>query len=259
MSTIDLPGTVSGFAARPGNVYYPPAYFAENPQPLPVLIMLPGQPGNTTDWFVGAKAQVTMDEFAAANNGIAPIVVIPDPLGSELANPMCTDSKLGNVNTYLSKDVPDGIKKQLRVDPEPNHWVIGGFSYGGTCSLQMALEHTDVFPNFLDIAGETQQSIGSPDDNLAVFDGDQAKLLTTQPLAQLTSGKKFPNTAGWFMWGSEDSGIKPGQKELFMAAQAAGIDVQQWESVGTSHDWITADLGLRQALPWIVAKTGLTG
>lgn len=258
MSTIDLPGTVSGFAARPGNVYYPPAYFADNPEPLPVLIMLPGQPGNTTDWFIGAKSQVIMDEFASTHNGIAPVVVIPDPLGSELANPMCADSSLGSVDTYLSKDVPDGIKKQLRVDPDTKHWVIGGFSYGGTCSLQMALNHPDIYPNFVDIAGETQQAIGSAEENLAVFGGDTAKLSTTQPLAQLTSGKRFPNTSGWFMWGSEDSGTKPGQQQLFAAAQAAGLTVQQWESVGTSHDWVTADLALRQALPWILEKTKLT-
>ena len=259
MSTIDLPGTVSGFAARPGNVYYPPAYFAENPQPLPVVIMLAGQPGNTTDWFVGAKAQNTMDEFAADHAGIAPVVVVPDPLGSELANPMCADSPLGNVSTYLAVDVPAAIKKQIRVDQNMNHWVIGGFSYGGTCSLQMVLNHPDVYSNFIDISGETQQSIGSPEENLAVFDGDTARLLTTQPLAILTSGKKFPHSAGWFMWGSEDSGTKPGQLQLFPAAQAAGMDVQQWESVGTSHDWVTADSSLRHAMPWIAARTNLTG
>ena len=259
MSTIDLPGTVSGFAARPGNVYYPPAYFAENPEPLPVVIMLPGQPGNTTDWFVGANAQNMMDEFAAGHNGIAPIVVIPDPLGSELANPMCADSSLGNVSTYLAVDVPAGIKKQLRVDQNMKHWVIGGFSYGGTCALQMALNHPDVYSNFIDIAGETQQSIGSPEENLAVFGGDRAKLLTTQPLTVLSSGKKFPDSAGWFMWGSDDSSTKPGQLQLFPAAQAAGMDVRQWESVGTSHDWVTADNSLRHALPWIATRTNLTG
>lgn len=258
MSTIDLPGTVSGFAARQANAYYPPAYFAENSEPLPVLVMLPGQPGNTTDWFVGAKLQNIMDDFAASHHGIAPVVVIPDPLGSELANPLCADSNLGNVQTYLAIDVPTAIKKQLRVDPDPNHWVVGGFSYGGTCALQLAINHPEVYPNFIDVSGEVEQNLGSPDDNLAAFGGDKAKLLTSQPLNQLTSGQKFPHTAGYFTWGSEDSGIKPGQQQLYQAAKAAGMDVQQWESVGTSHDWLTPERSLIQVLPWVATRTNLT-
>ena len=258
MSEIDLPGTISGFPARAGNVYYPPAYFADNPPPLPVLILLPGQPGTTTDWFVGAKAQNTLDDFAASHRGIAPITVIADPLGSELANPLCADSSLGNVATYLSQDLPREIKRQLRADPDPNHWVIGGFSYGGTCALQMAINYPDVYPNFIDVSGEVEQSLGSPESNAEVFGGDQAKLLTTQPLNQLKSGMKFPHTAGWFMWGSEDSGIKPGQQQLYQAAKDAGMDVQEWESVGTSHDWVTPERSLAYAMPWIASRTNLT-
>lgn len=87
---------------------------------------------------------------------------------------------------------------------------------------------------------------------------DQAKLLTTQPHNQLLAGKKSPGSAGWFMWGSDDSGIKPGQQQLYAAAQLAGMDVQQWESVGTSHDWLTPERSLATAMPWVASRSNLT-
>ena len=160
-SEISLPGTTSGFDARDGYVYYPPAYFADNPQPLPVLILIAGQPGDPGDWFLGNRTQGIMDAFAAQHNGIAPVVVTADALGSQLANPLCTNSSLGQVGTYLSQDVPAAIKSQLRVDPDPKHWVFGGFSYGGTCALQMATNHPDEFPNFVDISGEREPTLGT--------------------------------------------------------------------------------------------------
>jgi len=31
---------------------------------------------------------------------------VPDDLGSPVANPLCLDSRLGRVHTYLTRDVP---------------------------------------------------------------------------------------------------------------------------------------------------------
>ena len=40
-----IPGTASGFVARPAQIYLPPAYFTDPRPLLPVLVLLPGQPG----------------------------------------------------------------------------------------------------------------------------------------------------------------------------------------------------------------------
>jgi enterochelin esterase-like enzyme len=260
-STIDLPGTASGFTGRPGQVYYPPAYFADNPQPLPVMILIAGQPGDPGDWFLGDRVQNVMNDFAAAHHGIAPIVVVPDALGSTLANPDCLDSSLGNVDTYLSKDVPDGIKKQLRVDQDTTHWVIGGFSYGGICSLQLATNHPDIYRNFIDISGleDATLDIGQRQQTIdKIFGGNEAKFKAINP-KDIMSGKKFPDTSGWFIAGSEDNDTNPGQQRLNKIAQAAGMDTQFWESPGTGHDWATAVNGLTHTMPWSAKQMNLTG
>ena len=82
ISQFTIPNARSGFDARPGWVYLPPAYFAQNPHPLPVLMLLHGQPGNPDSWLIGDRVQTLMNDFAAHHRGIAPIVVMPDVLGS---------------------------------------------------------------------------------------------------------------------------------------------------------------------------------
>src|SRR5215467_14498434 len=47
---VDIPGVVSGFAARPGYLYLPPAYLATPRAQLPVLVLLAGQPAEPPNW-----------------------------------------------------------------------------------------------------------------------------------------------------------------------------------------------------------------
>ncbi len=255
-STIDLPGTKSGFQARQGEVYYPPAYFADNPEPLPVLILMAGQPGNPSDMFLGDRVQNIMNDFAAQHSGIAPVVVVPDQLSAETGNPLCADAWEGKADTYLSQDVPDGIRKQLRVNPDTKQWVIGGWSNGGTCAFMQATNHPDIYPNFIDISGEYEPSLGNRQDTVAKgFGGDEAKFKAVNPV-DLLAKNKYPNSSGWFIWGSTESDVEV--KRLIPLAKAAGMQIEQYESQGTGHDWATVVAGLTQAMPWIANKTNLT-
>jgi S-formylglutathione hydrolase FrmB len=262
ISPITISNTQSGFNARPGWVYLPAAYFAHNPEPLPVLVLLHGQPGSPDDWLKGDRVQTLMNDFAAHHNGIAPVVVMPDSLGSELANPLCADTSLGKVDTYLAKDVPAAIHTQLRVDPDPRHWVVGGFSYGGTCALQMATNHPDIYPNFIDISGQHEPTLGSGTAGRkqtvdTAFGGDQSKFTAINP-ADLLASKTYPTSAGWFIWGAADPETKTAQQQLAAAAQAAGMTIQQWEAPATGHDWDTVVAGLTHAMHWIATQTNLT-
>ncbi len=258
VTTISLPGTISGFQPRESYVYLPPAYFADNAEPLPVLILMHGVPGGPGDWTLGDRVQGVMNAYAAQHNGIAPVVVMPDASGGQVTNPLCTDSNLGNVGTYLSKDLPNAIKSQLRVDPRPQSWAIGGFSYGGTCAFQMATSHPDVYPTFLDFSGEQEPTLGSHQDTVQqAFGGDENKFKAINPLDILTT-KKFPNSAGWFIVGADDSVMMPGVKMLYTAAQAAGMNVQYWEVPDLGHDWGVPVAGLTHVMPWLGQRLGIT-
>ncbi|MGY3554323.1 alpha/beta hydrolase [Williamsia sp. R60] len=254
--TSSIPGEVSKFNARPAKVYLPPAYFAEPRPLLPVLVLMAGQPGSPEDWLVGGRLTQTMDQYAAANEGLSPVVVVADATGDELANPLCMDSNLGNVSTYLSVDVPTWVKNTLQVETDPSGWAIGGLSYGGTCALQMTTNHPEVYPTFLDMSGQLEPTLGDRKRTIdQAFGGDAAKFTAVNPM-DLMKSKKYPQVAGAFVVGKDDAEYRPGLQQVYQAAQAAGMDVH-FNVVPGGHSFAVWSAGLKLEMPWLGKRLGL--
>lgn len=254
VTQVTIPSPLSKFPARDAYLYVPPAYQVTPRPPLNVLVLLPGQPGKPADWVYGGEVADVMDRYAAAHGGIAPVVVIPDPTGPGLNNPLCSDAKNGNADTYLAKDVPAWIRQNLQV--KPDHWAVAGFSYGGTCSLQLALRHPDVYPLFVDISGQDEVTLGSRARTINEgFGGDEAAFRRNNPADMLAAGK-FPNTAGVLTVGVFDKQFMPMQRKMFELCQRAGVDVQ-WREVTGGHDWRGWSGGLDASMEWLGARMGL--
>ncbi|OZM76381.1 alpha/beta hydrolase family protein [Pseudonocardia sp. MH-G8] len=254
---VDIPGTVSGFPARPGSVYLPPAYLSSQRRPLlPVLVLIAGQPGSPQDWLTAGKLAQVMDRFAAAHRGLAPIVVMPDATGSTLGNPLCLDSRLDNAETYLARDVPNWIATTLQVDPDLSHRAIAGFSYGGTCALQLAVRQPGVYPTYLDISGQAEPSLGTRAQTVAAaFGGDQAAFRAVNPLDILTA-TTFPASTGIIAVGRDDPVYGPQARTVLAATRNAGMAVQLLEVPG-GHTWPVATTALDTALPDLARRLGL--
>ncbi|MEV8516436.1 alpha/beta hydrolase-fold protein [Dactylosporangium sp. NPDC051484] len=252
-----VPGEKSGFAARPAWVYLPPAYLATERAVLPVLVLLAGQPGSSRDWLDGGRVDEVMDRFAREHDGLAPLVVMPDALGSTMANPLCLDSRLGNVETYLSDDVPAWIRSHFDVDPDVRHWAIGGFSYGGTCALQLGVRRPDRYLTLLDISGQNEPTLGDRATTVAAaFGGDAAAFARVNPL-DILAAQRFPATAALLVAGRDDSLYGPQQRTVRAACERAGMAVQWWEVPG-GHAWQVGGAGLVAALPQLSVRIGLT-
>ncbi|KAA2260667.1 esterase [Solihabitans fulvus] len=245
-----------GFAPRPAWIYLPPAY-AVAPRPkLPVLVLLSGQPGSPRDWFDAGQLAKNLDAFAQQHNGRAPIVVVPDQLGSLTANPMCLDSKLGTTETYLARDVPAWIKQRLQVDERREAWTIAGFSQGGTCAFQLAVRAPSVYANFIDLTGQREPTLGTRAASVkAAFDGDDAAYSRVNPW-EIVAKARFPDTAGVVVAGRDDSTYRSEDRQVFEACQRAGMEMQ-WKEMPSGHDWNTWRPGLYEALPWLAQRTGL--
>lgn len=156
VNSVQIPGGTSGFTPRTSFVYLPPAYQAAYRPLLPVLVLVAGQPGSPSDWISSGRLKETMDSFAAAHQGLSPVVIVVDANGSGTGNTMCMDSAIAKADTYLSVDVPAWIRKTLSVDPNPQRWAFGGFSFGGTCAIQMAALHPEIYPSAIDLSGEAE-------------------------------------------------------------------------------------------------------
>lgn len=256
VTQVDIPGTRSGFAARPAWLYVPPAYLA-TPRPLlPVLVMIGGQPGTTRDWLDGGQLAQQMDRWAAAHDGLAPVVVMPDALGATTADPLCMDSALGKADTYLASDVVSWVTSTLQVDPDHAHWAVGGFSYGGTCALQLAVAHPDLFPTFLDFSGQQSPTLGDRARTVAAtFGGNEQAFAAVDPLQELAA-RPEPSSAAYFVVGAQDPDYRRQQLAVADAARAAGMAVTYRELPG-GHSWDVWRPALGDALPWLAARTGL--
>ncbi|WP_354640764.1 alpha/beta hydrolase [Kitasatospora camelliae] len=256
LSSVPIPGTKSGFQARDAYVYLPPAYYT-SPRPLlPVLVLMAGQPGEPADWVNSGALQTTMDSFAAAHDGLAPIVVVADETGSTWGNSLCMNSRIAQAQTYLADDVPNWIKDHLQTGTGRGAWSIGGLSLGGTCSLQLAVNAPQVYGSFLDISGQQEPTLGSHEQTVQeAFGGDEAAFNAVDPL-HVMARQRFPDTAAAFVVGNSDGEFGPQQQKVYNAAVQAGMKAK-FETVPGGHDWNTFRAGLANNVPWLAQQTGL--
>jgi S-formylglutathione hydrolase FrmB len=255
---VKIPGIRSGFSTRPGYIYLPPAYFVTPRPQLPVLVLLAGQPADPRTWIDEGRLQAMMDAFAERHHGLAPVVVMPDDLGSEFANPMCLDSRLGNSQTYLTVDVPNWITSHLEVRPPGRGWAIAGSSQGGTCAIQLSIQAPRLYPFFVDISGQVAPTLGNPRLTISkAFGGDAAAFARVDPIVEMAH-TRFPHIAGVFVGGTRDIGHTLEQRRMYRAARRAAMDVTFMELPG-GHDFGVWRAGLEHNLAWLASRLGITG
>ncbi len=255
---IAIPGTHSRFQARNANIYVPPVTFGPLRASLPVIILLAGSPGQPDDWLNGGQVKQTMDFFASRHHGITPLVVMVDHLGSTFADPECVDSQRGNVETYLTDDVPNFIKSKFDVALSSNHWAIGGLSDGGMCSVMLTLRHPDVFHYFLDFGGELGPSVGSTNKTVSeLFNGSITDWQGHQP-AYLFDTRSYKDMGGFFAAAKSDSyTVRSATKQLYQQALRGGFDAI-YESVNGEHTFGVWEQNFKDAMPWLSNRLGAT-
>jgi enterochelin esterase-like enzyme len=253
-----IPGTFSGMTTREAYIYLPPAYFTDNRPALPVLVLVAGQPGGPADWVTGGNLQAHMDSFARSHRGVAPVVVVPDPTGSQSANTMCMDSRIAKADTYLARDVPEWIKSTLAVDTNHKQWAIGGFSFGGTCALQMGTRHPGLFPSVLSFSGEAEPAIAKERQKTidAAFPGDPGAFLRQTPLA-IMKERRFESSGVYLTAGQDDPEFLAYLHTLDHAAREAGFTVRAHEVEHTGHSWDTSSRRFADALQFLADRWGL--
>lgn len=253
-----IPGTDSGFQSREAYIYLPPAYRATPRPALPVLVLFSGQPGAPADWLTGGALRSRMDRFAAAHHGVAPVVVVVDPNGSATGNTMCMDSKIAQADTFLSRDVPAWIDRTLDVDPDRRQWAAGGFSFGGTCAVQMVTRHPETYNSALAFSSEREPAIAKEREKTveASFGGDTDAFLRLTPL-RLMSERRYEGHGIYFAAGVRDPEFIGYLDELSAAARQAGFTVEALNVENAGHSWLAASSGLPGGLDFLAARWGI--
>lgn len=249
---VDIPGVVSRFRARSAMVWLPPAYFATPSPSLPVLLLLAGVPGDPADLLRAAHVAHIADVYAAAHDGVAPILVFPDHNGGFLGDSECVDGPRGNVETYLTVDVPLVIAERFHASVLGRDLGIGGYSEGGTCAATLTLRHPERFAAFLDIAGDLRPNAASgPHERQRtvhrLYGGDARQWALHDPISLLQHRIASPPTA-LFAVGDDDTHALGAAQELSAAARRAGLPASLHVYQG-NHTFTLAHRALADLFP----------
>ncbi|MFJ4263067.1 alpha/beta hydrolase-fold protein [Paenarthrobacter nicotinovorans] len=250
-----IPATASGFNARPAGIYLPPAALTADPPRLPLFVLMMGQPGLPDPQYVSAA----LDDFAARNNGLAPIAIVADQIGPDQDDTLCLDTaKYGNVEKYINQDVVNWARANLNILPDRDHWTIAGYSNGGQCAISFAVKYPEMWGNVVDISGEEFPGAEDPAGNLEeIFAGNQAAYDAQKPI-NIMKGKHFPDTTAVFTAGSDDLVYVAAAQAVSAAAQKAGMTVTYYEVPNGGHVGLALNAGLEKGFDVLYPRLGLS-
>ncbi|GAA4369098.1 alpha/beta hydrolase [Agromyces bauzanensis] len=258
--TIGIPdpgvtNTVSGFDARPAQVYLPPAALVTDAPRLPLVIMMMGQPGEPDASFIGE----VLDAYAAEHDGLAPIALVVDQLGDPMKDPLCLDTAMGDVETYLMQDVVPWARANLDVLQGRQFTTVAGYSNGGGCAAYLGAKYPEVFGNILAVSPVEYAGADRSEQVLdTVFDGDQAAYDAVMPANIMAAKAPYRGTTGIFTAGENDPGYAPGAERLADAARGAGMLTTFARIPGADHGSSGLMGGLEAGFALLYPRLGLS-
>jgi S-formylglutathione hydrolase FrmB len=271
---VAIPDTASGFKHRGELVYLPPAWYATDPPPpLPTVMMVGGEFNTPADWLRAGNAVTTIDDFAAAHGGNAPVFVFVDSGGAFNNDTECVNGTRGKAADHLTKDVVPFMVSRYGVSPNRANWGVVGWSMGGTCAVDLTVMHPDMFSAFEDIAGDLAPNSGNKAQTIArLFGGNAAAYAAFDPTTVITRHGPYAGVAGWF----DINGAPPPQRNVVVnvaanpndqtaaanslcaSGSADGIKCAVVTRPG-KHDWPFAAHAFAAALPWLAGQLGTPG
>lgn len=253
---VNIGDKASGFKHRGELVYLPPAWYATDPPPpLPTVIMIGGEFNTPADWVRAGNAVATADDFAAARSGYAPMLVFVDAGGTFRNDTECVKGKRGHAADHLIKDVVPFMESTFNASTRQANWGIVGWSMGGTCAVDLAVMHPDMFAAFDDIAGDLSPNSGTKAQTIErLFGGDAAAYAAFDPTTVITRHGRYSGLTGRFDVNTVDAAPqKDAANTLCGLATANGINCSVVVQPG-KHDWPYAAHAFATALPWLAAQ-----
>jgi S-formylglutathione hydrolase FrmB len=282
---VTIPADGSHFKHRTELVYLPPAWYASNPPPkLPVVMMIAGEFNTPADWLRTGNAMKTIDDFAAAHGGDAPLFVFVDVGGSFNNDTECVNGTRGNAADHLTKDVVPYVVSHFGASSSSANWGVVGWSMGGTCAADLTVMHPELFSSFVDIAGDLAPTAGTKEQTIArLFRGNAAAWAQFDPTTVIKAHGPYTGISGWFEissspqmqyhngsagenavgLGGRDGAGNPGDQieaaySLCGLGKANGIACSVVTAPGR-HDWSFAAATFTSSLLWLAGQIGTPG
>jgi enterochelin esterase-like enzyme len=198
-------------------VYLPPQYFQKRyaHTKFPAIELLHGSPGNPAAWVDVMDVIPTFLSLLETHPADAAVLVMPDTDGGMQYQLQCLNDPGGIQDmTFVAKDVPGAIARIARVQPPGRAWGLAGYSEGGYCTANIALQDPDdwgaagVMSGYfypIDSSVPEGNKPGAPPHLVNVFLGHPALQLLNTPREYITRvpiDDELP--AFWLAAGAED-------------------------------------------------------
>lgn len=221
-------------------VYTPPGYDSTGHTRYPVIYLVHGYPGDSSNWFGLGKADLVFDELIRTQTIPPVIVVAPDVNGGPIRDGECLDARGGpQIETWLYRDLVPFIDETLPTKKDRQHRVIAGFSAGAYCALDQSLRHQPTWGAALSI-----EPYGEPGPVGLALLGTQSAVQAHSPSVYLPTAH-LPLTTPVFLAVGSDSPTRDAQPLAAMLAER-GQPVYSYTAEGFGHTWGMA----RDALPY---------
>ena len=203
--------------ARTVYVYLPPQYFqkAYAHYKFPAIELLHGSPGNPEAWLTVLDVIPTFLNLLETHPSDASILVMPDTDGGQQYGLQCLNNPGGIQDmTFVAEDVPNYLARFVRVQAPGPAWGVAGYSEGGYCAANIALQEPDRYGAagimsgyFVPIQSQvpTGNKPGGKPYTVNVFAGRPALQLINSPSADITKvslSVRLP--AFWLAAGAQD-------------------------------------------------------
>ncbi|HEY1625283.1 MAG TPA: alpha/beta hydrolase-fold protein [Streptosporangiaceae bacterium] len=201
-------------------IYLPPQYFqaAYKHYKFPAIELLHGSPGSPIAWIDVLDVEATYLGLLADGEAKPAVLVMPDTDGGERYSLQCLNNPGGIQDmTYIAKEVPEMVVRTIpRVQSPGRAWGVAGYSEGGYCAANIALNEPGNFGYAGVLSGyfypltsqvpEGNKANGKPV-RVNVFAGNAALKLRNTPseyILHVPPGDELPQF--WMAAGSDDQG-----------------------------------------------------
>src|ERR1035437_8904178 len=199
---------------------------------------------------------MTLDHLMSEDLAQPVVVVMPDANGGKDVSLQCLNQVGGPQDlTYLAEDLPDRIAHVVRVQPPGSGWGVAGYSEGGFCAANMALQfryHYGFAGVLSGYFSPFENQLAHPIRLVSPFGGSRVLQRDNTPLdevQQLPAGAVIPR---FWLGAGTDNKLDVADAELFW--QELGLrqaDVPLALTAGGGHNMATWQAGGPRMLKWM--------
>lgn len=218
-------------------VYLPPGY-DRSKERLPVVYLLHGNPGKSSDWFSRGHIEETVDNLIVTGKIHPLIMVAADCFGSGGSH--SHDDFLNSVDgalmaeDFVAQELPAWVDARYRTIKSADARALSGLSSGGYGALNVGSKHTNVFhifvshSGFVDLKNEPKAATQMLGPEGPLWDANN-------PLKQLKNWRDKKNLHVYLDIGVDDE-LLPESRDLAKALDHYGID-HVYSVLKGAHEW----------------------